>query len=76
MTNALVIALLLGPDSAGGLFLSLYVAAGIAVLFAVLRYQTESRLGEWQIEIIFFLLKINFLFSLSKIDWHGGWSVY
>lgn len=46
---ALVIALLLGPNSAGGLFLSLYTAAGIAVLNGVLRYQTESRLGESEI---------------------------
>lgn len=43
---ALVIGLLLGPNAAGGLFLSLYVAAGIALLSAVLRYQTEKRLGE------------------------------
>lgn len=43
---ALVIGLLLGPDSAGGLFLSLYVAAGIAILNGVLRYQTERRFGE------------------------------
>lgn len=45
---ALVIALLLGPESAGGLFLSLYAAAGIAILNGVLRYQTESRLGKWE----------------------------
>lgn len=45
---ALVIALLLGPSSAGGLFLSLYTAAGIAALNGVLRYQTENRLGRFK----------------------------
>lgn len=45
---ALVIALLLGPNAAGGLFLSLYAAAGIALLSGVLRFQTESRLGKWK----------------------------
>lgn len=43
---ALVVALLLGPSSAGGLFLSLYGAAGIAILNGVLRYQTANTLGK------------------------------
>lgn len=46
---ALVIALLLGPDSAGGLFLSLYTAGGIAILNGVLRYQTERRIGKLEL---------------------------
>lgn len=48
---ALVIALLLGPNSAGGLFLSLYTAAGIALLNGVLRYQTANTLGKSKISI-------------------------
>ncbi len=60
---ALVIALLLGPDSAGGLFLSLCVAAGIAVLSAVLRYQTESRLGESAKSKEFFFIQKKILFK-------------
>lgn len=75
---ALVIALLLGPQSAGGLFLSLYGAAAISLLNGVLRYQTANTLGKSETTnfLTYFWMQV-FLFQTNALNqwpshlWHG-----
>ncbi|XP_037050771.1 GPI ethanolamine phosphate transferase 3 [Bradysia coprophila] len=80
---ALTVALLLGPNAAGGLFLSLYTAAGIAILNAVLRYQTERRLDKclqpialttvaWSLLAQYAFYATSHQPTLSQIDWHAA----